>query len=155
MQTPQQIIERFVRSRQKARSMRTRLECGGWGDTGNDALQSLRKLTALESETLTLASVLEVDLAAMNAPKVRGASQPLTRVRIERLNIPPKPPTFPDSMTIYLLEVPADTSDDWQTGRWAAMLSPTQYRQLVAAVQGVPAEAYVAAVEMDDGPEGA
>ncbi len=146
MQTPQQIIERFVRSRQKARSMRTRLECGGWGDTGNDALQSLRKLTALESETLTLASVL---------PKVRGASQPLTRVRIERLNIPPKPPTFPDSMTIYLLEVPADTSDDWQTGRWAAMLSPTQYRQLVAAVQGVPAEAYVAAVEMDDGPEGA
>ena len=126
MRTASELVQRLYRQKHAAKGLRERLEAGGCADSA-EWLHTLKKMTALEASVAALLWMLETDGAPEHAPQVREQSE-TSVVDLERIDVAPRPPAFPESLTVYLLRVPAD--DALGQEPWAAFLSPRQVSEL-------------------------
>lgn len=152
MRTAREAVQRLYRQKHAARDLRARLEAGGCADS-SEWLHTLKKMTALEASVAALLWVLETDGAPEHVPQVRERSE-TSVVDLERIDVAPRPPHFPESVTVYLLRVPAD--DDLGQQPWAAFLSPQQVSELRWALDRLQRTRMGIVVAQDlDTPEGA
>jgi hypothetical protein len=132
MRTPRDLVQRLYRTKRAAAQLRAKFELAGCADA-DEALHTLKKLAAQEASVATLQWMLETDGAPEHPPQVGGYAGAWPKaVTVERIDVAPRPPHFPESLTVYLLRVPGD--DHLGQQAWAAFLSPRQVAELREAL---------------------